>query len=112
MKRIFIEALTVSAAVVLSASAFAKLPPPSDAAKAAAAETQNKKAWADKVAAYKLCEVQDHIAAQYLKEKHKPKPAIAVPPCQNPGAYVPLQTSTASVGVADAKPVPQVGAKK
>ncbi|HWT72415.1 MAG TPA: hypothetical protein VN361_09530 [Oxalicibacterium sp.] len=112
MKTILIKGLAMTAAAALSLSAFAKLPPPTDEAKAKAAETQHKKAWTDKVAAYKLCEVQDRIAAQYLKEHHKPKPAVAVPPCQNPGAYVPLQASSAGVGVADAKPVPQVGAKK
>jgi hypothetical protein len=112
MKTTFIKAMAMTAAAVLSVSAFAKLPPPSDEAKAKAAETKNKNAWSDKVAAYKLCEVQDRIAAQYLKEQHKPKPAVTLPPCQNPGPYVPLQANTAAVGVADAKPVPEVGAKK
>jgi hypothetical protein len=112
MKTTFIKGLALTAAAVLSASAFAKLPPPSEEAKAKAAETKNKSAWSDKVAAYKLCEAQDRVAAQYLKEHHKPKPPFAMPPCQNPGPYVALQTSTAAVGVADAKPVPEVGAKK
>lgn len=112
MNMTLIKALAAAAVAVLPLSAFAKLPPPSDEAKAKAAETKNKSMWTDKVAAYKLCEVQDRIAARYLKEQHKSKPAIAMPSCQNPGAYVPLQASTANVGVADAKPVPQVGAKK
>jgi hypothetical protein len=90
----------------------AKLPAPSDEEKAKMAEVKNKSAWSDKVAAYQLCQAQDRIAAQYLKEKHAPKPTVAVPPCQNPGTYVALQANTTAVGVADSKPVPEVGAKK
>ena len=99
-------------ASAFSSAAIAKLPPPSDEAKAKTAETKNKSAWTDKVAAYQLCQAQDRIAARYLKEKGAAKPTTAVPDCQNPGAYVPLQANTASVGIADSKPVPQVGAKK
>lgn len=97
---------------MVSGIAFAKLPPPDDAAKAKAAETKNKTAWSDKVAAYKLCQAQDRVAARYLSEKGKPKPAVQLPPCSDPGPYVPLQTATSTVGVADSKPVPAAGAKK
>lgn len=100
------------AALMVTGLAMAKLPPPDDAAKAKAAEAKNKTAWSDKVAAYKLCLVQDRIAAQYLKEKGKPKPDVTVPACTNPGPYVALQTATSTVGVADSKPVPAAGAKK
>lgn len=100
------------AALMMSGIAMAKLPPPDDAAKAKAAEAKNKTAWSDKVAAYKLCLAQDRVAAQYLKEKGKPKPDLSLPACTNPGPYVALQTATTSVGVADAKPVPVAGAKK
>ncbi|WP_353156314.1 hypothetical protein [Herminiimonas fonticola] len=92
--------------------ASATLPPPSDEAKAKAAEAKNKTDWSNKVAAYQLCQVQDRVAANYLKSKGKPKPAIEVPPCSNPGPYVALQVATSTVGVADAKPVPAAGAKK
>jgi hypothetical protein len=112
MNKTSIACFAMAAAAMFSISAYAKLPPPSDEAKAKADETKNKGAWTDKVAAYQLCEAQNRIAARYLQEKHKPKPTVEVPPCQNPGTYVPLQASTAAVGVADAKPVPQVGAKK
>ena len=40
-----------------SAPALAKLPPPSDEAKAKAAEAAAKAAWSDKVGAYQLCQV-------------------------------------------------------
>lgn len=112
MKKPSICCFAMAAAAILSVNAHAKLPPLSDEAKAKADEAKHKSAWSDKVAAYQLCETQNRVAARYLQEKHKPKPAIDVPPCQNPGPYVPLQANTAAVGVADAKPVPQVGAKK
>jgi hypothetical protein len=112
MNKTSICRFAVAVAAILSFNAYAKLPPLSDEAKAKADETKNKSAWTDKVAAYQLCEAQNRIAARYLQEKHKPKPTIETPPCQNPGPYVPLQANTAAVGVADAKPVPQVGAKK
>lgn len=108
MKRLSI-ALAV---LMMSGLAMAKLPPPDDAAKAKAAETKNKTAWSDKVAAYKLCLAQDRVAARYLKEHGKPKPNVTVPACTEPGPYVALQTATSSVGVADSKPVPAAGAKK
>ncbi len=56
-------------AVALAASGLvlAKLPPLDDAAKAKAAETAAKAAWQGKVDAYKLCQVQDRIAAQYRR---------------------------------------------
>jgi hypothetical protein len=112
MNRISISCFAMAAAAMCSINAYAKLPPLSDEAKAKAEETKNKGVWTDQVAAYQLCEAQNRIAARYLQEKHKAKPTVEVPPCQNPGAYVPLQANTATAGVADSKPVPQVGAKK
>jgi hypothetical protein len=108
MKKILIALL----GTMLMASAAAKLPPLSDEAKAKAAETKNKAAWSDKVAAYQLCESQNRVAGEYLKRTGKPKPTVAVPPCTNPGPYVALQVATSTVGVADSKPVPAAGAKK
>ena len=92
--------------------ATAKLPPLSDEAKAKADEAKNKTAWSDKVAAYKLCQAQDKVAATYLKQTGKSKPTMEMSPCSDPGAYVALQVATSTVGVADAKPVPAAGAKK
>jgi hypothetical protein len=108
MKKILL-ALTGCMFVGMAAAA---LPPLSDEAKAKAAEAKNKTAWSDKVAAYQLCQAQDRVAAKYLKDKAKPKPAIEVPPCTSPGPYVALAAATSSVGVADSKPVPAAGAKK
>jgi hypothetical protein len=74
--------------------AFAKLPALSDDAKAKAAETAAKTAHGDKVAAYKLCQSMDKVAATYLADAKKAgkdiKP-VATPPCTDPGpfAYTP-----------------------
>lgn len=100
--------LIALAAMTFTAMATASLPPPSDEARVKAAEAKDKAAWSAKVAAYKLCLVQDRVAADYLKSKSKPKPATDFPACQNPGAYVASQ----AVGSADSKPIPEVGAKK
>jgi hypothetical protein len=68
----------------------AKLPPPTPEAKATADAAKDKAAWSDKVAAYKLCLVQDKTAAQYLKSKEgAKKPTVETTPCADPGPYVP-----------------------
>ena len=81
----------------------AKLPAPSDEAKAAAAETTAKAAWADKVGAYKLCQSQDRVADGYRKSGKASPPApqtaaaasgaapapVTLAPCADPGPYVP-----------------------
>lgn len=103
-------AILLSAALVLPVSA--KLPAPTDAAKAAAAETANKNAWNDKVAAYKLCLAQDKVAAAYRKSPAAagkdvtavqtaaaasgatPAPVAALPGCTDPGPYVALTPVT------------------
>jgi acyl-CoA synthetase (AMP-forming)/AMP-acid ligase II len=107
MKKLLI-ALT---ALMFAGMAAATLPPPSDEAKAKAAEAKNKTAWSAKVAAYKLCLVQNRVAENYLKSNGKPKPVIDVPPCQNPGPYVAMQDS-APATPANSKSVPQASAKK
>jgi len=86
--------VVVAAAVAaLTASvAFAKLPAPSDADKAKAAEAANKAAWSDKVAAYHLCQSQDRVASAYRAHSvaagHPASAPEQTPPCTDPGAYV------------------------
>ena len=85
--------------LTVSSVALAKLPIPvlTDEAKAKAAETAAKTAWAGKVESYQLCKAQDKVAANYYKTAKaagkETKPAAAVPPCGDPGpfAYVPPQ---------------------
>ncbi len=88
MKKILISLLVMSAASL----ATAKLPALSDEAKAKAAEAAAKSAWAGKVDNYLLCKSQDKAAASYYKTARATgkdaKPAMATPPCADPGAFV------------------------
>ena len=77
---------------LLMAPAWGKLPPPSDEAKAKAAENAAKAAWSGKVEAYKLCKSMDATAARYYADAKKTgkevKPPVATPPCVDPGPFV------------------------
>jgi hypothetical protein len=96
MKKI-IFALSLAA---LGVSAFAKLPPPSDEAKAKAAEAAAKTAHTGKVDAYLLCKSQDKVAAHVQRtNKAKAGKPAATPPCADPGKFVytpPEATPTAA----------------
>ena len=88
MKKILFALLVLSAASL----AVAKLPALNDEAKAKAAEAAAKTAWAAKVDNYLLCKSQDKVAASYYKTAKatgkETKPAMATPPCADPGAFV------------------------
>ena len=81
-----------AAALLLAASSWAKLPAPSDEAKAKAAETTAKTAHGGKVDAYKLCKNMDQVAATYFQAaKTNGKnvaPAAELAACADPGAFV------------------------
>jgi hypothetical protein len=68
----------------------AKLPAPSDEAKAKAVEAAAKSAWDGQVANYKLCLAQDRTAAYYKKTKLNANPKVKPAPstCVNPGPFV------------------------
>ncbi|MEO8060417.1 MAG: hypothetical protein ABI671_19035 [Burkholderiales bacterium] len=76
----------------LALPAFAKLPPPSDEAKAKAAEAALKTAWSGKVAGYQLCKAMNKAAAAYQANAKMagkaPAAPVATPPCADPGAFV------------------------
>lgn len=91
--------------LLLAFAAHAKLPappPPTEEAKAKAAETAARTAWAAKVDAYKLCASMDKAASNYFKTAaaagKSVKPAVAAPPCADPGpfAYVPPKPAEAA----------------
>lgn len=90
-----IHALIITAA--LAAPALAKLPPPSEEAKAKAAETAAKTAWSDKVGAYQLCQAMNRAAEHYRKTAastgQQPQAAVETPACSDPGAYAPPAAS-------------------
>lgn len=77
-------------ACALSISALAKLPAPSDDAKAKAAEAAAKTAHAGKVDGYLLCKSQDRVAVHYRKSGKAGKDAkpVTTAPCTNPGPFV------------------------
>jgi hypothetical protein len=121
------KAATLATASLLIAltttAALAKLPAPSDEAKAKAAEAAAKTAWNGKVDGFLLCKSQDKVAAHYYKTAKSTKPAAAMPPCADPGPFVyPLPVAAApgapavavvAAAVVPAKPaVPAVPAKK
>ncbi len=88
----FALVLAVAGGFGLATGAWARLPPPSDEAKAKAAETTAKSAWQGKVDAYQLCKSMDGVAAGYFAQAKKSgkdvKPAAVTPPCADPGPFV------------------------
>ena len=95
------------AGTTLTIAAVAKLPAPSDEAKAKAAEAAAKTAHAGKVDAYKLCLSQDRVAAHYRNTAPSAKPAAAVGSgCTDPGpfAYTPPAAKPAEAAGAHSPP--------
>ncbi len=86
----------------------AKLPAPSDEAKAKAAEAAAKTAWSNKVADFQLCKAQDRVAAKAVADMKRAgkdvKPATATPPCTDPGPFVYTPQAPAAATPAAAAP--------
>ena len=98
MTKFIAGALGAGAIVAFCSLASAKLPAPSDAAKAQAADAAAKAAWSDKVGLYKTCLAMDRVAAAYHadarrtgKEASAPTPT---PPCSDPGPYTPVTAAS------------------
>ena len=106
--------LAVVVALGSSTFAFAKLPAPSDEAKAKAAEAAAKVAWTDKVSAYQLCKSMDKVATGYYadaKKAGKPtKPAVATPPCTDPGPFAASTSASKPLEAAGAHSPPRTAA--
>ncbi len=102
------KTLLVLSALAIGFSAAAKLPAPSEEAKAKAAEAAAKTAHGNKVADFQLCKSREKVAAHYYKTNGKGKAApTATPACVDPGAYKPAETAAApaaSPAAAGAKP--------
>jgi hypothetical protein len=81
----------------LAATAFAKLPPPSEEAKAKAEEAKAKAADAAKADGELLGKAQDRVALRYIKEQKakgvtvKPTPIAAAAPAPAPAAAAPAR---------------------
>ena len=113
MKKTFLSLATLLLASLFSVSAMAKLPAPSDEAKAKAAEAAAKTAHGNKVADYQLCKSREKVAAHYYKTAKatgKPTtPPVATPACADPGPYVAAPAAPA-VAVAPAPAAAKPGA--
>ncbi|MEY2659419.1 MAG: hypothetical protein RLZZ123_591 [Pseudomonadota bacterium] len=84
------KAITFILALGLAGSAWAKLPAPSEEAKAKAAEAAAKTAHNGKIDAFKLCKSIDRVAAHVQKtNKAKMGKPTDTPACVDPGPYVP-----------------------
>lgn len=92
MKKSLISLATLVLASLFSVSAMAKLPAPSDEAKAKAAEAAAKTAHGNKVADFQLCKSREKVAAHYYKTAKasgKPtNPPVATPACADPGPFM------------------------
>ena len=107
MKKFFV----LVAACTLATSVLAKLPAPSDEAKAKAAETAAKAAHTGKVEGYLLCKSQDKVAAQYRKSAKAAGKPVAMPPCADPGPFV-YSATAATPGAAPAPAADKKSKKK
>ena len=111
MKKSLISLATLALATLFSLSALAKLPAPSDEAKAKAAEAAAKTAHGNKVADFQLCKSREKVAAHYYKTAKasgKPtNPPVATPACADPGPYV----AAAPAAPAAVAAAPAAGAK-
>lgn len=96
--------ILATAAMLAFGTAQAKLPPPSEEAKAKAAEAKEKADHGSKVAAYKLCLSQNRTAERYMKEHGKK--GAALPACQDPGPFKPSAAPAAAPAQAAAPPAP------
>ena len=111
------KALFALILAAVSATAFAKLPPLNDEAKAKADEAKAKTAHTAKVEAYLLCKSQDKVAAHVQKtNKAQAGKPVATAPCADPGKFVYTPPEAAApVAVASAPAVaaaPAAPAKK
>ena len=107
------KALFALILAALSATALAKLPAPSDEAKAKAEEAKAKTAHTAKVDAYLLCKSQDKVAAHVQKtNKAQAGKPVATPPCADPGKFVYTPPEAAASAPATVASAPAASAKK
>ena len=92
MKRVLLPLIALG----FCAGVLAKLPPLSPEAKAKADEAAAKTAWQAKVDGYRLCQVQDRVAAKYRESAAAAgktlAPAVTTPPCTEDVLWLVLKT--------------------
>ncbi|NOV25111.1 hypothetical protein E5S69_16520 [Cupriavidus necator] len=115
MTRILTLIAVAAGAACAASGALAKLPAPTEAQQAKAAETKARAAWSDKAAAYQLCRTQDKIAGRYLADrKGHGQPArepVQTAACADPGPFVTPAAAIASTAGAPAAGAVQSPAK-
>lgn len=95
--------ITILAAALFAAGALAKLPDVTPEAKAKAELTKAENAHKDKIANYQLCQSQDKTAKKYLASAEgKGKKPASLPPCADPGKFVPPPMAAAAPAAAPA----------
>ena len=105
--------IALMAALLAGGTAFAKLPPLSDEAKAKAAEAAARSAWTGKVAAYQLCQSMDRVAEEYLARERaagKLIEPVPTPPCTDPGPFSYSQPESKPLEASGAHSPPQPAA--
>jgi len=114
--------ISIALGASFAATVHAKIPPPTDEAKAKAAEAVAKTAWGDKVQAYHLCQSMDRVADAYRKGSKssgkETQAPVATPACTDPGPFIaptpvaqkPLEASGAHSPTANAVSPPSVNA--
>lgn len=121
MKKMMKTLCTASVLALLGSVAVAKLPAPSEEAKAKAAEAAAKTAWAGKMDAYKLCQAQDKAVAHYKKAPvtKDAKPAakaasgaapVSASACVDPGPFVYIPAGAAAAATAAPAAAPAASA--
>ena len=96
-----------------SATAFAKLPPLDDEAKAKAEEAKAKTAHTAKADGYLLCKSQDKVAAHVQRtNKAKAGKPDTTPPCADPGKFVYTPPEAPAVAASAPAAVAAAPAKK
>jgi len=101
------KTLLVLSALAIAWGASAKLPAPSEEAKAKAAEAAAKAAHGNKVADFQLCKSREKVAAHYFKTEGQAQTApVATPACVDPGAYAAPAVTAAPAPAAPAAAQP------
>ena len=110
-----IATLMAAALLLALGTVQAKLPAPSDEAKAKAAEAAAKTAWSNKTADFQLCRAQERVAARFLADAKKAgrevNAPVATPACADPGPFVTMAAAVPASAPASA-PAPAASAVK
>ncbi len=110
----YVALSALAMALLATGASHAKFPPPSDEAKAKAAETAAKTAHTGKVADYQLCKSTDKVAADYRAAAKKAGKAasapVTTPPCADPGPFVYTPAPPASGAAVTAAAAPAAAA--